>query len=75
MSNLMNAQDAHSISKVMNTKFQESSFYYCIRDRALHGGYDYVTHNISPELISELRALGYTVTEGLGDIRWVVIEW
>ncbi len=75
MSSLMGAQDAHAISKAINADFQESSLYYCIRYQALHGGYDYVTHNISPELISELRTLGYTVTESQSDVRWVVIEW
>lgn len=46
-----------------------------IRECALKGQYYYQTMNMSDETKKELRELGYTITEGQGDIHWVMIEW
>lgn len=73
--NLIGAQDMHATAEVMKTPLIDTSIYQHIRDQAIHGRHTYVTYNVVSERISELRALGYTVTEGQGDIKWVVIEW
>lgn len=73
--NVLSALDIRAMTRVMRTYLCDTSIYHNIRERALNGHSYYATSNISPETISTLRILGYTVTEGQGNVSWVVIEW
>lgn len=71
----MTADKAHAVADVMSIMYGTVTILADIRECALKGQYYYQTMNISDETIKELRELGYVVTQGLGDVRWVMIEW
>lgn len=71
----MTADKAHAVADVMSIMYGTITILADIRERALQGHYYYQTMNMSDETKKELRKLGYTVTEGQGDIHWVMIEW
>ena len=71
----MTADKAHVVADVMSIMYGTVTILADIRERALQGHYYYQTMNISDKTKKELRELGYTVTEGQGDIHWIMIEW
>lgn len=71
----MTADKAHVVADVMSIMYGTVTILANIRERALEGRYYYQTTNVSDETIKELRELGYVVTQGLGDVHWVMIEW
>ncbi len=71
----MTADKAHVVADVMSIMYGTVTILANIRECALKGRYYYQTTNVSNETIKELRELGYVVTQGLGDVHWVIIEW
>lgn len=71
----MTADKAHAVADVMSIMYGTVTILANIRERALKGHYYYQTTNVSDETIKELRELGYVVTQGRGDVHWVMIEW
>ncbi len=71
----MTADKAHVVADVMSIMYGTITILASIRECALKGQYYYQTTNVSDEAIKELRELGYVVTQGLGDVHWVMIEW
>lgn len=71
----MTADKAHVVADVMSIMYGSVTILANIRECALKGQYYYQTMNVSNETIKELRELGYVVTQGLGDVHWVMIEW
>lgn len=71
----MTADKAHVVADVMSIMYGTVTILANIRERALEGRYYYQTANVDDETIKELRELGYVVTQGLGDVHWVMIEW
>ena len=71
----MTADKAHVVADVMSIMYGSVTILANIRERALQGHHYYQTTNVSDETIKELRELGYVVTQGLGDVHWVMIEW
>lgn len=71
----MTADKAHVVADVMSIMYSATTILASIRERALEGRYYYQTINVSEETIKELRELGYVVTQGLGNVHWVMIEW
>lgn len=71
----MTADKAHVVADVMSIMYGTLTILADIRERALQGQYYYQTTNVSNETIKELRELGYIVTQGSGDVHWVMIEW
>lgn len=71
----MTADKAHVVADVMSIMYGTITILADIRECALKGQYYYQTTNVSDETIKELRELGYTVTQGLGNVHWVMIEW
>lgn len=71
----MTADKAHVVADVMSIMYGTITILADIRERALQGHYYYQTMNVSDGTKKKLRELGYTVTEGQGDIHWVMIEW
>ncbi len=71
----MTADKAHVVADVMSIMYGTITILASIRECALKGQYYYQTTNVSDEAIKELRELGYVVTQGLGDVHWVIIEW
>ena len=71
----MTADKAHVVADVMSIMYGTVTILASIRECALKGRYYYQTTNVSDETIKKLRELGYVVTQGLGDVHWVIIEW
>ena len=71
----MTADKAHVVADVMSIIYGRFTILASIRQCALKGQYYYQTTDVSDETIKELRELGYVVTQGLGDVHWVMIEW
>ena len=71
----MTAGKAHIVADVMSIMYGTITILADIRERALQGRYYYQTMDVSDETIKELRELGYIVTQGRGDVHWVMIEW
>lgn len=71
----MTADKAHVVADVMSIMYGTVTILANIRECALKGQYYYQTTNVSDETLKELRELGYVVTQGLGNVHWVMIEW
>jgi len=71
----MTADKAHVVADVMSIMYGTLTILANIRECALKGRYYYQTANVDDETIKELRELGYVVTQGRGDVHWVMIEW
>ena len=71
----MTADKAHVVADVMSIMYGSVTILASIRECALRGQYYYQTTNVSDETIKELQELGYVVTQGRGDVHWVMIEW
>lgn len=71
----MTADKAHVVADVMSIMYGTVTILADIRECALKGQYYYQTTDVSDKTIWELRELGYVVTQGLGDVHWVMIEW
>ena len=71
----MTADKAHVVADVMSIICGRFTILASIRQCALKGQYYYQTTDVSDETIKELRESGYVVTQGLGDVHWVMIEW
>lgn len=71
----MTADKAHVVADVMSIMYGTLTILANIRECALKGRYYYQTANVDDETIKELQELGYVVTQGRGDVPWVMIEW